>query len=171
LDVSPFKRTPQPPSSLDVAPSDFFSVGWKPSLNGGNIMGKMNSIWSGGWNFDNSLSRNDRNRFYRLDESLQRFIDGNGDYVSENITSEFLNWIKQWQACQDRALMDNLYVSRCYLSKTRSNTTIKTYESHQNLDREGVHVSISISLIKKINSTNGQCVNPIENEKAKQIMG
>jgi hypothetical protein len=27
LDVSPFKRTPQPPSSLDVAPSDFFSVG------------------------------------------------------------------------------------------------------------------------------------------------
>jgi hypothetical protein len=28
-----------------------------------------------------------------------RLIDGNGDYVSYNITSEFLNWIKQWQAC------------------------------------------------------------------------
>jgi hypothetical protein len=30
---------------------------------------------------------------------LQRLIDGNGDCVSENITSEFLNRIKQWQAC------------------------------------------------------------------------
>jgi homoserine trans-succinylase len=30
---------------------------------------------------------------------LQRLIDWNGDNVSWNITSEFLNWIKQWQAC------------------------------------------------------------------------
>jgi hypothetical protein len=45
LDVSRFKRTPQPSYSLDIdiAPSDFFfSVGRKPSLNGENIMGKTN---------------------------------------------------------------------------------------------------------------------------------
>jgi histone-lysine N-methyltransferase SETMAR len=43
LDVSPFKRTPQPPYSPDIAPSDFFfSVGLKPSLNGESMMGKMN---------------------------------------------------------------------------------------------------------------------------------
>jgi hypothetical protein len=29
---------------------------------------------------------------------LQRLTDGNSDYVSENVTSEFLNWLKQWQA-------------------------------------------------------------------------
>jgi hypothetical protein len=34
---------------------------------------------------------------------LQRVIDGNGDYVSENITNEFLKRIKQWQGCSDRA--------------------------------------------------------------------
>jgi hypothetical protein len=43
LDVSRFKRTPEPPYSPDIAPSDFFfSAGWKPNLNGENIMGKMN---------------------------------------------------------------------------------------------------------------------------------
>jgi hypothetical protein len=43
LDVSRTKRTTQPPYSQDIAPSDFFfSVGWKSSLNGENIMGKMN---------------------------------------------------------------------------------------------------------------------------------
>jgi transposase len=43
LDVSWFKGTQQPPYSPDIAPSEFFfSVGWKPSLNGENIMGKMN---------------------------------------------------------------------------------------------------------------------------------
>jgi hypothetical protein len=26
-------------------------------------------------------------------------IDGNGDYVSQNIISESLSWIKQWHAC------------------------------------------------------------------------
>jgi hypothetical protein len=45
LDVSRFKRTPQPPHSLDIAPSDFFfSVGWKSSLNGENIIGKMTDM-------------------------------------------------------------------------------------------------------------------------------
>jgi hypothetical protein len=43
LDVSRFKCTPQPPHSQDFAPSDFFfSVGRKPSLNGENIMEKIN---------------------------------------------------------------------------------------------------------------------------------
>jgi hypothetical protein len=28
LDVSRFKRTPQPPYSPDIAPSDFFLFGW-----------------------------------------------------------------------------------------------------------------------------------------------
>jgi hypothetical protein len=27
---------------------------------------------------------------------IQCLIDGNGDYVSYNVTNEFLNWIKQW---------------------------------------------------------------------------
>jgi hypothetical protein len=43
LDVSRFKHTPQPPYRTDLAPSGFFfSVGWKPSLNGENRMGKVN---------------------------------------------------------------------------------------------------------------------------------
>jgi hypothetical protein len=43
LDVSRFKSTPQPPYSQDIAPPDFFfSVDSQPSLNGQNIMGKMN---------------------------------------------------------------------------------------------------------------------------------
>jgi hypothetical protein len=43
LDVSRFKSTPQRPYSPDIAPFDFFfSVGWKLSLNGKNIIGKMN---------------------------------------------------------------------------------------------------------------------------------
>jgi hypothetical protein len=42
LDVSRFKRTPQPPYSPNIALSDFFfSVGWRSSLNGENIMAKM----------------------------------------------------------------------------------------------------------------------------------
>jgi hypothetical protein len=42
-DLSRFKRTPQPPYSQDIASSDFFfSVGLEPSLNGENVMGKMN---------------------------------------------------------------------------------------------------------------------------------
>jgi hypothetical protein len=43
LNVSRFKRMQQPPYSPDIASSDFlFSLGWKPSLSGENIMGKMN---------------------------------------------------------------------------------------------------------------------------------
>jgi hypothetical protein len=46
-------RTHSPPiSSPDIAPSDlFFLVGWKPSLNGENIMGKMNYMksWTKVW--------------------------------------------------------------------------------------------------------------------------
>jgi hypothetical protein len=46
-DVSGFKRTPQPPYSPDIAPSGFFfSVGCKPSLDGENIMGRMNYMKS-----------------------------------------------------------------------------------------------------------------------------
>jgi hypothetical protein len=45
LDVSRFKRTPQPPESSEIALSDFFfSIGWKPSLNGENTMGKVNYL-------------------------------------------------------------------------------------------------------------------------------
>jgi hypothetical protein len=40
---------------------------------------------------------------------LQLMIDGNGDYVSSNTTSELLNGIRQWQACSDKALMNTLY--------------------------------------------------------------
>jgi hypothetical protein len=41
LDVFRFKCTPQSPYSPDITSSDFFfSVGRKPSLNRGNIMGK-----------------------------------------------------------------------------------------------------------------------------------
>jgi hypothetical protein len=48
LDVCRLKRTPQPPYSPDIAPSDFlFSVGWKPRLSGENIIEKMNYIKSG----------------------------------------------------------------------------------------------------------------------------
>jgi hypothetical protein len=47
LDVSRAKCTSQPPDSEEIAPSDFFfSVGWKPSVNGENIMGKMNYMKS-----------------------------------------------------------------------------------------------------------------------------
>jgi hypothetical protein len=43
LDVSRFKRMPQPLYSPDIAPSDFFLFGWlKTRLNGENMMGNMN---------------------------------------------------------------------------------------------------------------------------------
>jgi hypothetical protein len=45
LDVSRFKRTPQPSYNPDIAPFDFFfSADWKSSLNGENMMGKMNHM-------------------------------------------------------------------------------------------------------------------------------
>jgi hypothetical protein len=57
LDVSRFKRTPQSSYSRDIAPSDFFfSVGWKSSLNGENIIGKMNYMksWIRFWQLSRS---------------------------------------------------------------------------------------------------------------------
>jgi hypothetical protein len=55
LDVSRSKRTPQPPYSPNIASSDFFSVGWKPSLNGENIMAKTRmKSWMKFWQVSQS---------------------------------------------------------------------------------------------------------------------
>jgi hypothetical protein len=43
-DVSRLTHTPQPPDSPDIAPSNFFSVGLKLSLNAENITGKYAAL-------------------------------------------------------------------------------------------------------------------------------
>jgi hypothetical protein len=101
LNVSRFKHMPQPPYSPDIAPSDFFfSVGWKPSLKGENGEDELYELYEllNGILTDLSIEMIET-IFLDWMNRLQRLIDGNGDYVSWNITYEFLNWIKQWEAC------------------------------------------------------------------------
>jgi hypothetical protein len=83
LDVSRFKRTPQPPYSLDITPSDFFLGGWpKTQLEGREYNGEdelhevMDEILTG-------LSiEMIETVFVDWMNQLQRLMNGNGDRFS-----------------------------------------------------------------------------------------
>jgi histone-lysine N-methyltransferase SETMAR len=83
LDVSRFKRTPLPPYSPDIAPSDFFLFGWlktqleQTEYNGENELYEVvNDILTG---FSIKIIET---VFVDWMNRLRRLIDGNGDYVS-----------------------------------------------------------------------------------------
>jgi transposase len=91
LGVSRFKRTPQPPYSPDIAPSDSF-FGWlKTHLKRREYNGEdelydiMDEILTGlSIEMIEMVFADWMNR-------LQGITDGHGDHVSSNITNEFVN--------------------------------------------------------------------------------
>jgi histone-lysine N-methyltransferase SETMAR len=83
LDISRFKRTPEPRYSPDIAPSDFFLFGWRKTrlerreYNGEDALYEVLDEVLTGLSIEmiETVFVNWMNR-------LQCFVDGNGDYVS-----------------------------------------------------------------------------------------
>jgi hypothetical protein len=92
LDVSRFKRTPQLPYSPGIAPSDFFLFGLlKTQLEQREYNG-ADELYEAVDDILTDLSiEMIETVFVHCMNRLQSLVDGNGDYVSQNITSEFLN--------------------------------------------------------------------------------
>jgi hypothetical protein len=83
LDVSWFKRTPEPPYSPDIAPSDFFIFGWlKTQLKRREYNGK-DELYEVVDEILTSLSiEMIETVFIDWMNRIQRLIDGNGNHAS-----------------------------------------------------------------------------------------
>jgi hypothetical protein len=100
LDVSRFKRRPQPPCGPNIAPSDLFLFVWletqlkRREYNGEDELYEVRDEFLTGISIERIETV-----FIDWMNRLQHLINGNDGYVSYHITSEFLNRIKQWHAC------------------------------------------------------------------------
>jgi hypothetical protein len=83
LDVSRFKRTPQPPYSPDSAPSDFFLFGWLKTELERKEYKVEDELYEVMDDILTCLSiEMIETVFVNWMNRLQRLIDGNGGYVS-----------------------------------------------------------------------------------------
>jgi hypothetical protein len=83
LDVSRFKRMPQPLYSPDIAPSDFFLFGWVKTQLEWREYNKEDELYEVVDGILTGLSiEMIETVFVDWINRLQRLIDGNGDYIS-----------------------------------------------------------------------------------------